>query len=121
MKVYNYNPDNRLYTFEEEADPDPLAPGRWLIPAYATTIKPPEVGESQIAIFKEEEQEWEVEVIKQPSMPYYILRAREYPPIFEYIDGIVKNDHEQINKYIRACQEVKAKYPKPDTIDNYEI
>jgi hypothetical protein len=121
MKVYNYNPDNKVYTFEEEADLDPLIPGRWLIPAYATIIKPPKVDDSQVAIFKEEEQEWEVEIIKQPSIPYFVLRARSYPPIFDYIDGIVKNDHEQINKYIRACQEVKAKYPKPDTIDDYEI
>jgi hypothetical protein len=121
MKVYNYNPNNKVYTFEEEADPDPLIPERWLIPAYATTIKPPEVGENQIVIFREEEQEWEIKEVKQSVVPYYALRAREYPPIFDYIYGIVKNDHEQINKYIKACQEVKAKYPKPEIIHDYEI
>jgi hypothetical protein len=119
MKVYNYNPDNKVYTFEEEADPDPLVPERWLIPANATTIEPPIVEEDEIARFIDTTQEWEVVRIKRPVVPYYILRAREYPCIFDYIDGIVKNDHEQINKYIKACQEVKAKYPRPD--NDYEI
>jgi hypothetical protein len=121
VKVYNYNPANKVYTFEEEADPDPLIQGRWLVPANATTITPPELREDEIVIFDEEKQKWEIRKVKQPVVPYYILRAREYPPIFEYIDGIVKNDHEQINKYIKACQEVKAKYPKPEIIHDYEI
>jgi hypothetical protein len=121
VKVYNYNPNNKVYTFVDEADPDPLVPGRWLVPANATTIEPPELKINEVARFVEETQIWEVVEIKQPVIPYYILRAREYPPIFEYIDGIVKNDHEQINKYIKACQEVKAKYPKPEIINDYEI
>ena len=41
------------------------------------------------------------------------LRAREYPPITDYIDGVVKGDQEQIDKYIADCLAVKAKYPKP--------
>lgn len=121
MKVYNYNPTNKVYTYEEEADPDPLVPGRWLIPANATTITPPVLRDNEVVRFIEETQTWEVVEVKRPVMPYYILRAREYPPIFEYIDGIVKNDHDQINKYIKACQEVKARYPKPETIYDYEI
>jgi hypothetical protein len=40
-------------------------------------------------------------------------RAREYPPITDYLDGIVKNDQAQIDAYIEACQAVKNKYPKP--------
>jgi hypothetical protein len=119
MKVYNYNPDNKVYTYEEEADPDPLIPDRWLIPANATTIKPPNTEENWVACFDEDEQQWFLVEIKKPVIPYNILRAREYPSIFEYMDGIVKNDQEQINKYIKACREVKAKYPKPDT--DYEI
>lgn len=41
------------------------------------------------------------------------LRAAEYPPITDYLDGIVKGDQAQIDKYIADCQAVKAKYPKP--------
>lgn len=40
-------------------------------------------------------------------------RAAEYPPITDYIDGIVKGDQAQVQAYIDACLAVKAKYPKP--------
>jgi hypothetical protein len=43
---------------------------------------------------------------------YIAKRAAEYPPITDYIDGVVKGDQAQINKYIADCQAVKAKYPK---------
>ena len=43
---------------------------------------------------------------------YIAKRAAEYPPITDYIDGVVKGDQEQIDKYIADCQAVKAKYPK---------
>ena len=44
---------------------------------------------------------------------YITNRAKEYPPITDYLDGIVKGDQTQIAKYIADCQAVKAKYPKP--------
>jgi hypothetical protein len=40
-------------------------------------------------------------------------RAYEYPPMYDYLDGIVKQDQTQIDKYIADCLAVKAKYPKP--------
>ena len=43
---------------------------------------------------------------------YKYLRASEYPPITDYIDGVVKGDQVQIDKYIADCLAVKAKYPK---------
>jgi len=45
---------------------------------------------------------------------YIGKRQREYPPITDYLDGVVKNDQEQIDAYIAACQAVKTKYPKPE-------
>jgi hypothetical protein len=44
---------------------------------------------------------------------YKSKRASEYPPITDYLDGIVKGDQAQIDAYIEACQAVKNKYPKP--------
>lgn len=41
-------------------------------------------------------------------------RASEYPPIQDYIDGVVKGDQAQIQAYIDACLAVKLKYPKPE-------
>ena len=43
---------------------------------------------------------------------YIEKRAREYPPMSDYIDGVVKNDQAQIDKYIADCLAVKKKYPK---------
>ena len=43
---------------------------------------------------------------------YIAKRASEYPPITDYIDGVVKGDQAQIQAYIDACLAVKAKYPK---------
>lgn len=44
---------------------------------------------------------------------YAINRRREYPPVADYLDGIVKGDQTQIQEYIQKCLEVKQKYPKP--------
>jgi hypothetical protein len=43
---------------------------------------------------------------------YKAKRAFEYPPITDYLDGVVKGDQTQIDKYIADCLAVKAKYPK---------
>jgi hypothetical protein len=43
---------------------------------------------------------------------YQRHRALEYPPITDYLDGVVKGDQAQIDAYIAACQAVKDKYPK---------
>lgn len=43
---------------------------------------------------------------------YKAKRASEYPPITDYLDGVVKGDQAQIDKYIADCLAVKVKYPK---------
>ena len=43
---------------------------------------------------------------------YKSKRAAEYPPMTDYLDGVVKSDQAQIDKYIADCLAVKAKYPK---------
>lgn len=45
-------------------------------------------------------------------LSYQRNRAKEYPDVRDYLDGIVKNDQSQIQAYIDACLAVKAKYPK---------
>jgi hypothetical protein len=78
---------------------------------------------------KYEELEWIDENISKPSheeivveinrlqsewnaLEYQRKRSLEYPDFIEYIDGIVKGDQQQIDKYISMCLEVKEKYPK---------
>lgn len=46
------------------------------------------------------------------SLTYAQKRAAEYPPMANYLDGIVKGDQNQVQKYINDCLAVKAKYPK---------
>jgi hypothetical protein len=60
----------------------------------------------------------EAEVIRlqaaYDALEYQRLRKPEYPPIEDYLDGVVKDDQDQIDAYIAACQAVKDKYPKPE-------
>ena len=56
------------------------------------------------------QQEWD-------NTEYQRLRAAEYPPMADYLDGIAKNDQEQIQTYIDSCLAVKAKYPKPEGVE----
>lgn len=46
-------------------------------------------------------------------LSYQRSRSVEYPDFKDYLDGVVKNDQEQIDAYIAACLAVKEKYPKP--------
>lgn len=55
----------------------------------------------------------ELEYLRVTAIPYKEKRMAEYPPVTDYIDGIVKGDQAQIDAYIAACLAVKAKYPKP--------
>jgi hypothetical protein len=43
---------------------------------------------------------------------YIAKRQAEYPPMTDWIDGMVKGDQAQINKYIADCLAVKERYPK---------
>jgi hypothetical protein len=44
---------------------------------------------------------------------YQRKRVAEYPPISDYVDGVVKGDTAQVQAYIDKCKAVKDKYPKP--------
>ena len=46
------------------------------------------------------------------ELTYAQKRSAEYPPMTDYLDGVVKSNQAQIDKYIADCQAVKAKYPK---------
>ena len=46
------------------------------------------------------------------SKQYQRNRSSEYPDFRDYLDGIVKGDNAQVQKYINDCLAVKAKYPK---------
>ena len=81
-------PDNSLHFIE---------------PEYAHLLP-----EGSVAITDEE-----AEALRPVYIPTYAQkRAAEYPPYTDYLDGVVKADQAQIDKYIADCLAVKAKYPK---------
>jgi len=53
-------------------------------------------------------------IVEMDKVAYIARREAEYPDFKEYLDGIVKGDQAQIDKYIADCQAVKTKYPKPE-------
>jgi hypothetical protein len=64
----------------------------------------------------EEETEYLANIAKiksdRQAEEYKYKRASEYPNITDYIDGVVKGDQGQIDKYIADCLAVKARHPK---------
>jgi hypothetical protein len=100
------------------ADESPLEPGVYLIPGGCIEAATPDVPEGQRAKWNGA---WVFEDIPQPEPTpepepveptYADKRAAEYPPMADYIDGVVKGDQAQIDAYVAACLAVKAKYPK---------
>jgi hypothetical protein len=70
--------------------------------------------EDKNKFFTEKSVEWNlsIEEIKKLLLLQRVnKRQKEYPPITDYLDGVVKNDQMQIQTYIDACLAVKAKYP----------
>ena len=51
---------------------------------------------------------------KHPELAetYADRRKESYPPMENYLDGIVKGDQAQIDKYISDCLAIKEKFPK---------
>lgn len=50
MKIWHYHPTSGELIAEGQADESPLEPGTYLVPAHATTVKPPEprTGEARV-------------------------------------------------------------------------
>ena len=97
MKIYK-DEEGFFHAFEEDGSQDFL------------------IKEGMVQITNEEHAA-ELEAKRQALLnarTYDKKRMAEYPSLFEYIDGVIKGDQAQIDKYIADCLAVKAKYPKPD-------
>jgi hypothetical protein len=108
MKIYTLDAVN-VFAGEVEINPtEPLPLGVF--------VEPPTTTGEQVAQWIGDS--WVVLALRPAPPPrdplaYQAQRAAEYPPITDYIDGIVKGDQAQVQAYIDACLAVKAKYPKP--------
>ena len=52
-------------------------------------------------------------IAAQVPASYADLRRAAYPPMTDFIDGMVKEDAAQVQAYKDACIAVKLQYPKP--------
>ena len=100
------------------ADESPLEPGVFLLPGGSIDTAAPAIPEGQRAKWNGS---WVFENLPQPvpeleteleNLTYAEKRMVGYPSLLDYIDGVVKGDQAQIDKYISDCLAVKAKYPK---------
>lgn len=98
MKYYKNPKTNELFAYEADGSQDDIIPSHLV---QITEAEAKEINEQ-----------------KRQSMldarPYHEKRRMEYPPMSEYLDGVVKGDQAQIDAYVAACLAVKAKYPKPE-------
>ena len=110
---------NGYYVGLTTADESPLETGVYLMPANSIDASVPTIPDGYKAKW---DNAWVFEAIAShepivetdtPELTYVQKRFSEYPPMTDYLDGIVKGDQAQIDKYIADCLAVKAKYPKP--------
>jgi hypothetical protein len=121
MKIVTQLDADGYFVGTTVADASPLEAGVYLMPARTIEADAPTVPDGQRAKW---DNGWVFEAIPAPEVdetPEYVdplepwarNRVEEYPPPDDYLDGIVKGDQAQIDKYIADCLAVKAKYPKP--------
>lgn len=67
--IYCYDPDTLFFTGVSAADPSPLEPGVFLIPAFATEVAPPSFSKGERAKFNETQKIWSVEKIPVAPKP----------------------------------------------------
>ena len=78
MNIYHFHPETGLYIGQGKADPSPLEPGVWLIPAHATTDVPPKPGDGKQAVWSNGA--WMVQPIPEPEPePHPIPELVELP------------------------------------------
>jgi hypothetical protein len=96
MKHYKDPNTNEIYAYEADGSQD-------------TFIKPGLIAitESEVNAIRQAKQQATLN-----ALHYTNKRRAEYPPVTDYLDGIVKGDQAQMQAYIDACLAVKAKYPK---------
>tara|TARA_R110000782_G_scaffold158899_1_gene251023 strand:- start:93 stop:386 length:294 start_codon:yes stop_codon:yes gene_type:complete len=94
MKLYK-DSNNNIYAYELDGSQDHLIGDK-------VSVTQAEVDAMNAA----KEQEY------LDSISYAEKRQAEYPDFKDYLDGVVKGDQVQIDKYIADCLTVKAKYPK---------
>ena len=99
--IYKIDNNTKIVTYNNEEFYPKLVNGILIAPT-----------EQECIVEKNRREQAKLETIKYESNEYQRNRSKEYPDFREYLDGIVKGDNNQVQKYINDCLAVKAKYPK---------
>lgn len=127
MKIYNYIPFENIFSGESDANPDPLNSGQFLIPAFATTVKPPFFGPDEQAYWNGSA--WEIQNIPQPTpepepqpepITWDTIRAQRNGLLFES-DWVGLSDSNPPNKqawldYRQALRDIPQNFTNPEDV-----
>jgi hypothetical protein len=58
VKIYHYDPASFELIGQDDAEPNPLAPGEFLIPAHATNVPPPVARAFESPVFDPSTKQW---------------------------------------------------------------
>jgi hypothetical protein len=79
MNIYHYHPETGALLGEGTADPSPLEPGKWLVPAHATAIEPLRTNATEQAVWVNNN--WQVQPIPKPEPEPEPTPEPEPPPV----------------------------------------
>ncbi|MCA3367755.1 MAG: hypothetical protein INF79_19285 [Roseomonas sp.] len=85
MDIYSYHPVTGALLGATKADPNPIVPGDWLIPAFATAAVPPVAAEGEVIIWNGDA--WAVQLQPPPlevgpeTPPPVIPPVEPQPPV----------------------------------------
>lgn len=111
VKVYNYDPFDKFFTYESKADLDPITQ-KPMLPAHSTFIEIPRNYSAEvIPVFNEEEQKWEVKknsfwYPKIEEINFYTGRDAEgipQIPFSNYYDIVKKSNFRSIPRLLNAA------------------
>ena len=78
MKIFHYHPETGALLGEGTADPSPLEPGEWLLPAHATAIEPLHPNNNEQVIWVNNN--WQLRPIPEPEPPFEPEPTEPLPP-----------------------------------------
>jgi hypothetical protein len=107
MDIWDYDRKTGVLLGRSAADPNPEEPGNWIIPAYATTVRPPFVPEGCVAIFNgglRADGEWRIELAYDQICG---LGPKERAALSALINSYVgdRKDREGVRRAVMAATE----------------
>ena len=104
MRILKIKATNRIIEAQSHA-----TEGTLLSNALSRGFDASEVEESLVT---NEQYNTLIDAQNEADKTYSDKRKESYPPATDYLDGVVKGDQTQIDKYVADCLAVKQRFPK---------